>query len=330
MSTKLMVLGLFLVSQSVCALAEIVRWDASSGVLPSDPSIPADQRFTLIGEASFLSFQDGALNFNDTSTSSQVSFRKYDLVPTSESDWAFQITMRMNKSVFPGWYGGYVGSCWWEGDVWGLDTGITIGEKSILMEINYDGVMLARCPWNGYSMDTMDDFHTYRVTKASGMVNLYVDSFDTPVISVPYSDFHCDNDQTAGGFVDLARSLDHCLPDFDVLNFAYNTDGTSIEKTPLEQIAEILEFMDMSVVDGTLEGTGPGHSGDKRLNALRNMIGNAGNLVDDGLIPEACRQLMDAHARTDGQPAPADFVAGPAAEELAAKIQGVINSLGCE
>ena len=63
------------------------------------------------------------------------------------------------------------------------------------------------------------------------------------------------------------------------------------------------------------------------------MVEAAGNLIDAELILDACWQLQDALAKTDGLEPPEsapDFVAGVAAEELASKIQELMTSLGCE
>ena len=77
-------------------------------------------------------------------------------------------------------------------------------------------------------------------------------------------------------------------------------------------------------------GEGPGRSADKRLNALRNMLEAAAELIDAGLYGLACEQLWDAYGKCDGDPRPPDFVSGAARAELAGMIQDVIDSLGCE
>lgn len=102
------------------------------------------------------------------------------------------------------------------------------------------------------------------------------------------------------------------------------------ETPPLEQIANILEFFDQSVADGTLVGEGPGNSAKGRLNALRNMIKAAGNLIIDEDIEETCQQLQDAFNRTDGQFPPPDFAAGSAASDLAKLIQNLRSDLECD
>ena len=69
---------------------------------------------------------------------------------------------------------------------------------------------------------------------------------------------------------------------------------------------------------------------DGRLGALINMIENAGDLVDDELITEACDQLLSAIKKTDGESPPKDFVAGPAAVELEQLIQHLFRLLYCK
>lgn len=121
-----------------------------------------------------------------------------------------------------------------------------------------------------------------------------------------------------------------------VLNLGYTFvtvpltgEGVDFEPDPEEEIAEILDFIDMSVDAGTLEGTGNGNSPEHRLNALINMIEAAGDLIEAGEIDAACGQLMAAYKKCDGQPRPPDFVAGEALEELAQMILDLMASLGC-
>jgi hypothetical protein len=98
---------------------------------------------------------------------------------------------------------------------------------------------------------------------------------------------------------------------------------------PEEQIAEILDFIDASVAEGTLAGSGPGNSAQNRLNALINMIEASGDLIEAGDIDQACGQLMAVHRKCDGESPPPDFVEGDAAAELAQMILNLIASLGC-
>jgi hypothetical protein len=116
--------------------------------------------------------------------------------------------------------------------------------------------------------------------------------------------------------------------DEPMVMLSFSGTGVEYEPPPSEQIANILEFIDQSVEAGSLEGDGPGASGKGRLNALQNMIETAGNLIDEGRIDDACRQLWNAYRRTDGNPRPPDFVTGEAASELASQILALLDSLG--
>ena len=105
--------------------------------------------------------------------------------------------------------------------------------------------------------------------------------------------------------------------------------GVSTTPPPQQQIADILTFFDASAQSGKLTGAGNGQSAAGRLNALRNMLKAAGDLIQQGDLTDACPQLQDALDRTDGNPRPPDFVTGPAAAELAQKIQALRSTLGC-
>jgi len=104
---------------------------------------------------------------------------------------------------------------------------------------------------------------------------------------------------------------------------------TNRTSSPEQQISATLEFFDDSVDEGTLTGNGSGNSANNKLNALRNMIEQAGEFIESGDVAGACQQLVDAYKKTDGKPKPPDFVQGSAAAELADKIMEVIDSLHC-
>jgi len=98
-------------------------------------------------------------------------------------------------------------------------------------------------------------------------------------------------------------------------------------------IEPILDFLKKSVEEEKLGPIKEGKPGQGQLGALINMIETAGNLIEGELIEDACWQLQDALAKTDGLAPPEsapDFVTGEAAEELASKIQELMTSLGCE
>ena len=119
-------------------------------------------------------------------------------------------------------------------------------------------------------------------------------------------------------------------PDEPVVEVRLSAAGVEIPVPPSEQIANILVFFDTSMGVGSLVGDGPANSAEKRLNALRNMIEAAGDLIENELSEEACQQLLDVYSRMDGQPKPPDFVKGEAVPELASMLQDLMTSLGCE
>jgi len=95
-------------------------------------------------------------------------------------------------------------------------------------------------------------------------------------------------------------------------------------------IDDILELFDDSVANGSLTGDGPGKSANGRLNALRNMLDMAGDLIAIGDIEGACGQLKAASRKCDGERKPPDFVAGDAVNELYEMIVELMAELGCE
>jgi len=105
--------------------------------------------------------------------------------------------------------------------------------------------------------------------------------------------------------------------------------GVESEPPPEERIAEILDFFDASTGTGDLVGNGPGGSAESRLNALRNIIEAAGDLIEVGDTAGACQQLPDVYERSDGEFPPPDFVTGDDAPELAIMVQNLMTYLGC-
>jgi hypothetical protein len=128
-----------------------------------------------------------------------------------------------------------------------------------------------------------------------------------------------------------AASLAITSDDLDegVVHVTLSGRGVATPDTPIQQIADLLAFFDDSVATGSLMGNGSGNSAQGRLNALRNMIEAAGDLIQDGSVADACGQLLAAYHRTDGVPQPPDFTTGSAAAELAARIRRLREALGC-
>jgi hypothetical protein len=95
----------------------------------------------------------------------------------------------------------------------------------------------------------------------------------------------------------------------------------------LNQIEEILDFVNDRVEDGTLTGEGSGTSAENRLNAYINMLEEAQRLIDAEKFKDAYGQLRSAYRLTDGESPPPDFITGEAAPLLAAMIKYLMESL---
>ena len=111
-----------------------------------------------------------------------------------------------------------------------------------------------------------------------------------------------------------------------------NGTGVMEDVPPSEEIANIIMSIEDGVVLGTIVPEGPGNSGPGRLDALINMISAAGDLISDGLIDEACQQLLDAYRKMDGlsgRGEPPDFISGPDTALIASLIQDLRTDLGC-
>ena len=87
-----------------------------------------------------------------------------------------------------------------------------------------------------------------------------------------------------------------------------------------------------SVADGDLVGNGPGNSADNRLDAIRNMLERARDLINIGDMVGACRHLEAAFLKCDGESPPPEFITGDAdaVEELNNMIFELMDELGCE
>ena len=108
-----------------------------------------------------------------------------------------------------------------------------------------------------------------------------------------------------------------------------NPGGIYLWQLPVT-VDTVLDWVDQAVDEGDIEGTGAGKSANKRLQALISMIELTAELIDAGMIDEACDQLLDVLLKTDGQPRPPDFIEGPEAETLADSIRELMTNTGCD
>ena len=203
---------------SSVSYANVISWDASSGLIPSDPTIDEASRFVLSGDSSWLSLENGYLNVSDDSNVDQLNFQNFITVPTDQSnDWAFQIELRMNSHARPDFD-------------YGVTLGITVENKRSFIAIATDGVgFLGDVDFlnsQSYLIDTTDDFHLYKVTKTGDTVSLYVDTFDTPVLSLGYDLFP--TYEGHGTSLTMAMTSNPGTSDFDIKNFTYVPEPVTI------------------------------------------------------------------------------------------------------
>jgi hypothetical protein len=103
-----------------------------------------------------------------------------------------------------------------------------------------------------------------------------------------------------------------------------------VDQFYLTQIREIKSFMQTSIVDSVIEGTGKGKEADKRLKTLNKMLIITSHLIENGYLEAARNKLIAIYKKTDGELSPKDFVTGPNAPKLASKIYELIASFDFE
>jgi len=195
---------------------DVVSWHASSGVLPDDPSIPAENRFSIT-ERSYVTLRDrDTFEVSDTRDSLKVKIEKNDIGPIRASDsWACQIELRMNahqRSIDPDF---------------GLSFGIEDQARAGLILVASDRVVFYQTSYSAadwHEMDTTDGFHVYRIVKDLPTVSLFIDSFETPVLTIPYNQLRPESASS----VEMFETSSYGTTEFDVRSFAHNLNGTVI------------------------------------------------------------------------------------------------------
>lgn len=105
--------------------------------------------------------------------------------------------------------------------------------------------------------------------------------------------------------------------------------GVASEPEPVGDMAALIALFEAYVADGTVVGDGPGSSAGGRLNAFRNMLNAAADLLEEGYLDQACETLSVAYYKCDGAAPPPDFISGPNAPTINAAIDAVMDALGC-
>ena len=110
--------------------------------------------------------------------------------------------------------------------------------------------------------------------------------------------------------------------------------GTGVEAPGKSLTVEkLLEFFDISVYYENLDDSKPAKSAKERLNTIRSKIEAAGDLLEDGNIDKACRQLLAVYMNIDSLNmlgSPPGFFQGETAGELSDMIWGLRERLECK
>ena len=105
-------------------------------------------------------------------------------------------------------------------------------------------------------------------------------------------------------------------------------DLFSARMQSLKQIRDIKSFVNESLVDNTLKGTGKGSAAaQNRIKTFNKMLIIASHMIENGNIEAARNKLISVYKKTDGKPSPEDFVTGIAADDLSEQIQNLISTL---
>ena len=92
---------------------------------------------------------------------------------------------------------------------------------------------------------------------------------------------------------------------------------------------ETMGFYEAVAQGGQLIGNGPGMSGAAHRRIFERQLERICELIGEGNLADACRELTVALRRVDGAPSPADFVIGPAAPQMAERIRDLQAKLAC-
>ena len=126
-----------------------------------------------------------------------------------------------------------------------------------------------------------------------------------------------------------AANLEITSDDGDEPTVSIELLGNGIAGDPGEQLTVLEMAVADAIAAGTLEGLGRGRSAPRRLRAFTNMVRAARHLIESGFSRAGCGQLRSALRRVDGKRRPPDFVTGEATDQIAAQIELLRATLGC-
>lgn len=195
--------------------AQVIGWHASTGVLPTDSSIDAAQRFTLTTGPSFVISMVGSSHLA-VDTTAKVKIQKSD-GPLIGAQFAYEVVLRStvdDRGAFRWSVGtGMAGD--------GVNASILISNSAVgFPGVNGDSFIDNQF----YAMNTTDQFHTFSVQKnVAGFANLYVDNSSSPVLTIPTSHLLAATDE-----VTLLGTSASGHQAFELRSFVFNPTGLNV------------------------------------------------------------------------------------------------------
>jgi len=132
---------------------------------------------------------------------------------------------------------------------------------------------------------------------------------------------------TVGGPNAAVLEITSSDPDEPVVQVLLTGAGIGGYVEPAEQIIQLVDSTEQAVADGQLYGAGNGNSARGRLKAFQNMLDEAAFLIANEAWDDAIDVLTTALGHADGRNKPPDFIAGPAAAEVADRISALLQAL---
>ena len=216
------------------------------GVLPDDPAVPADQRFSIGGEASMLSLGATSLRVIDASKPLSVYIQKTDITPIDAADdWELQIELQMHSAARDTVV--KIGN-----QITVTDTAKTFGFGVATNEIGF--VDIPSSQWVAgltFAMDTTSQQNQYRVVKTGSMIDVFVNGGASAVLSIPVSAFP---DAPQSSRIAIVGTSIIGTADFEVASytFRYDTGALSLSACPpLVSAGDTLRLESGSAVPGS-------------------------------------------------------------------------------
>ncbi len=202
--------------------ARLISWEAASGVLPWDVTIPEADRFTASGQLDFAELTPTALHIHDSTFPERIVVERSEPMGPA---WALQIDARVFWAIR-------------NPPAFALQSGVSDGERYVPLGVTPTEVGFINSGGNGwidgqfFELDTTDAVHRYDMQRVDGVVRLFIDGSATPALSLPVESFAA----TASESVLLLATSIAGTAEFEIERFHVET-GISETAVP-DQIAD--------------------------------------------------------------------------------------------